>query len=271
MTLKLPGKPPVPVAPLPTPKPQVTPEGAKSAFLGVLGRAVTYDAAAKMIEEATFRVVGNTLEIQTNISAPLMNMLFEGEVHTLLDGALAERGAGNIKIKFLPALWKETATESPVSEMLSAPFKRLAESAAKLNKVSDQLTIQIEQIDAALKRLNLGVTAWVTISENEDEDGNWSQEQIGYVRIGSRWGIALRSRSAVRGDPGDPDETFSAFADAPRQLRIRAVEFIPKLLDQISAEAEAMVAKLSPKIDEISKLTLAFNTFNDVSAAEVKK
>lgn len=271
MTLKLPGRPPVQVATLPTPKPQITPEDAKSAFLSVLAHAAIYEAAAKKIEEATFRLVGNVLEIHTNIPLPLINKLLGGEVHILLDGALAERGNGNIKIKFLPASGKESTTVSPVSEMLSAPFKRLAESAAKLNKVSDQLTIQIEQIDAALKRLNLGVTAWVTISEVEDEDGNWSQDQIGYVRIGSRWGIALRSRFAVRGDPGDPDETFSAFADAPRQLRIRAVEFIPKLLDQISTEAEAMVAKLSPKVDEISELTLAFKTFNDVSAMGVKK
>ena len=256
MTVSFAGKPPIAVAPLPTPKPKITSEGAKSAFLGVLGRAATYEAAAKKIKEATFRVVENTLEIHTNLSATMIHMLFEGEVHTLLDGVLAERGAGNIKIKFLPALRNEaTSTEPPQSDTLSAPFKRLVDSAAKLNKVSDQLTIQIEQIDAALKNLNLGVTAWVMIAENEDEDGNWIEEELGYTRIGSRWGVALRTHSG----------TFSAFADAPRPLRIRAVPHIPKLIDQLSVEAEAMIAKLSPEVDEVSALALA------LQASGVKK
>jgi hypothetical protein len=267
MTVSFAGKPPIAVAPLPTPKPKITSEGAKSAFLGVLGRAATYEAAAKKIKEATFRVVENTLEIHTNLSATMIHMLFEGEVHTLLDGVLAERGAGNIKIKFLPALRNEaTSTEPPQSDTLSAPFKRLVDSAAKLNKVSDQLTIQIEQIDAALKNLNLGVTAWVMIAENEDEDGNWIEEELGYTRIGSRWGVALRTHSGTRGtDPNHPDETFSAFADAPRPLRIRAVPHIPKLIDQLSVEAEAMIAKLSPEVDEVSALALA------LQASGVKK
>ncbi len=263
MTLKFTGNPPVVVAPLPTPKPQATPEGVKSAFLGLLGRAATYKAAAKKLEESTFRVVGDTLEIQTNLSAPMMNMLFEADVHTLLEKALIERGAGNLKIKFLSAPWSETSSESPVSGTLSAPFKRLVDSAAKLNKVSDQLTTQIEQIDAALKSLNLGVAAWVTVTSTEDEDGNCVVEELGYVRIGNRWGVALKTASGVRGEQGDG--TFSAFADAPRQLRIRAVPHIPKLIDQLSVEAEAMVAKLSPEVDEVSALALA------LQASGVKK
>jgi len=271
MTVSFTGKPPVVVAPSRTitVKKTIDLQATKVVLVGALAVAVNHQAAAQKLDEATVSLVRETLQFQTKLSQVMVSMLFNAEAMHLMESALIERGAGNIKIKLLPAVWNEAATESPVSEMLSAPFKRLAESAAKLNKVSDQLTTQIEQIDAALKGLNLGVAAWVTITDTEDEDGNCVVEELGYVRIGSRWGVALKTASGVRGEQGDG--TFSAFADAPRQLRIRAVEFIPKLLDQISAEAEAMVAKLSPKVDEISELTLAFKTFNDVNAASGAK
>ncbi|MBB5055786.1 hypothetical protein HDF16_000455 [Granulicella aggregans] len=240
----------------------IAPQSAKDLLVGALAVATGHQQASDMLQNAALSLVGSTLEIQTELSAAMLRLLFNAQAMQLMQSALKERGGGNITIKLLPAIADKVESEAAKVATPSPALLRLAESAARLNKVSDQLTTQIEQIDAALKRLNLGVATWVTISEIEDEDGNWSREQLGYVRIGSRWGVALRSSSGMRGDPGEPDETFSAFADAPRQLRIRAVEHIPKLLDQLSGEAEAMIAKLSPKVDEISELTLAFQSFN---------
>jgi len=268
MTLKFRDVSPVAVNPLPTPKPQVTAEGAKSAFLGLLGSAVGYEAISQKIEESTFSLVGDTLEIQTNLSAAMLPLVMNEDISSLMEGALHGCGAGNIGVKFLAAKADTAAPGSSSGSFRTSapPFKRLVESAAKLNKVSDQLTTQIEQIDAALRGLNLGVTAWVTISSNEDEDGNWSKEQLGYARIGSRWGVALKTCLGMRGVISDSDDdTFSAFADAPRQLRIRAIPHIPKLIDQLSVEAEAMIAKLSPEVDEVSALAVA------LQASGVKK
>jgi hypothetical protein len=259
MAVSFTGKPPVVVVSSSknSVKQPINLQATKVVLVGALAVAVNHLAASQKIDEATFSLAGDTLEIQTNLSATLLHMLFNAEAMHLLESALVERGAGNIKIKLLPALADEAASGSPTSGMVSAPFKRLVDSAAKLNKVSDQLTTQIEQIDAALRPLNLGVTAWVTITESSDEDGNWTEEKLGYVRIGSRWGVALLTRTGMRGDPNEPEETFSAFADAPRQLRIRAVPHIPKLIDQLSVEAEAMIAKLSPEVEEVSALALA--------------
>jgi hypothetical protein len=218
-----------------------------------------HGSAADAIEDATFSLTGNILKIQTKLSRVMLSVVVNPDAERHMAAALRERGYSH-KIDLLPAPSK--ATNQKLAKA-SASLLRLKNSSAELNTVSDQLTKQIEQLDAALKRLNLGVATWVTISE--DEDGNCSQEYIGYVRIGSRWGIALRTCSGVRGDPSPGVETFSAFADAPRQLRLRAVEYIPQLLDQLSSDAEAMVAKLSPKVEEITELTRIFQGFNEVS------
>ena len=267
MTVSFNGKPPIVVVPSPiNPVKRLIHVESTKRYLGEALANGRQHSAADVLNEAEFSLVGETLEIQTELSAKMLPVVFNAEAMKCMASVLAERGAGHIKIELLPVSTASAAPESPVSEMLSAPFKRLAESAAKLNKVSDQLTTQIEQIDAALKNLNLGVTAWVMIAENEDEDGNWIEEELGYARIGSRWGVALRTHSGTRGtDPNQPEETFSAFADAPRQLRMRAVRHIPKLIDQLSVEAEAMIEKLSPEVEEVSALARA------LQASGVKK
>ncbi|MES2392934.1 MAG: hypothetical protein V4555_14910 [Acidobacteriota bacterium] len=246
---------------------RITPEGVKSAFLGKLGSAVGQYLATQKIEEATFSLFADTLVIQTNLPEAALHAIFDGVPRSLMESVLRDYGEGNVRIRLLPERPDKVGTPSSDNMSLfggSTHLKRLADSAAKLNEVSDRLTKQIEQIDAALKRLNLGVTAWVTIFESEDEDGNCLREELGYTRIGSRWGVALRTASGTRGDECEPDRTFSAFADAPRQLRIKAVEHIPKLLDQISADAEAMVEKLTPEVAEVAKLTHALEAIPGV-------
>jgi hypothetical protein len=242
-------------------KSQIDLQATKGVLAGRLANAVNLDAAAKKLNEAMFSLSGNTLQIQTNLSATMVRMLFNDEAMHLMESALIERGAGNIKIKLLPA-------SISVEVDAAAPFRRLAASAEKLNNVSDQLTTQIEKIDAALKRFNLGVPAWVTIEDYSDEEGNCTKEELGYARIGNRWGIVLRTQFEALGNPGLPDETFSAFADAPRQLRMRAVQHIPALIDQLSVEAEATIANLTPKLDEVSELATTLQNFNSFAIGQ---
>ena len=270
------GKSPVvlgdsPKLPVP-PKARLQLAGVRRLFQAALDGRPGGQSASKQIADAGFTFDGKTITVRTKLSPTLLPMVFNAPTMQILESALAEHGHSDISIEYWPLSERGTLAppERPVTNVppppaaISAPLQRLADSAAKLNSVSDELTKHVEQIDAALKRLNLGVTAWVTISQSEDEDGNCSGEKLGYARIGSRWGMALRTYEGVRGDPNPPDETFSAFADAPRQLRIRAVEHIPKLLDQLSTEAEAMIANLSPKLDEIGELTSALRTTTEV-------
>ncbi len=226
------------------------------------------------MKECEFSIVGDTIEIQTTLSKTMLPVIFNSDAERTLHAALEQRGEGKYKIRLLA---RPTGTKEPVpaveelqqsvsisdsdSNAISAPFKKLIESAAKLNKVSDQLTSQIEEIDGALKRLNLGVSAWVTVEEEMDEDdSSWSREELGYTRIGNRWGVALKTSSGFFGDPSQTDGNFYSFSDAPRELRIRAVRQIPRLIECLSVEAENMIATLAPKVEEVAELIHTLNS-----------
>jgi len=236
-------------------------DAVKVGLSAALSRTVLHQPAAVRLQDATFRFDGETLDISVDLSPTMVDMLFGGEVQNLLQDALTKRGHGNIRVR-VRAKSDLTDPKGAALESSSTPLRRLALGAAKLNEVSDKLTAQIEQIEAALKRLNLGVEAWVAVLDREDEGGNCAREEIGYTRIGNRWGVALRAVSGVRGEYGE--ETFSAFADSPRQQRIRAVPYVSALLEKLSAEAEAMIEKLTPKVEEISALATSFENLNEV-------
>src|SRR2546425_8222887 len=109
------------------------------------------------------------------------------------------------------------------SQRVAASYKRLAESAATLSSASDELTKSVAALDAVLKRLNLGVDAWVEIHGSDDDGyGNYWSRDIGYAKVGRKWGIALRTTNGNHNSPENGDLEEWLFDDAPRWLRIDA-------------------------------------------------
>src|SRR5713226_9643527 len=91
--------------------------------------------------------------------------------------------------------------EGPPTERVQASYKQLSLAAKSLNAASDELGKAISVLDAALQKLNLGVSGWVTLAGNEDGN-NWWSRGVGYTKVGDKWGIALRK---VSGDYQWPD------------------------------------------------------------------
>lgn len=137
------------------------------------------------------------------------------------------------------------ATPTPPQD-LSQSFQRLTESASRLNKASDELSRAIGPIEAVFKKLNLGIAKWHTFyGGTPDQDGDYHQIDIGYAKIAGKWCIALAEESGnVQADPDYGSRTAWAFNDAPRQLRIRAVKEIPKLLEALVDEADKVTNEL---------------------------
>lgn len=145
-----------------------------------------------------------------------------------------------------------TNDQTPLPERVAQYYSELSAASKDLNSISDELGKPIAEIDVALKRLNLGVAVWVPIQKEDgvpDESWYWS-EDIGYAKIGANWGICLRK---VTGDyqRQDCDERVESwlFNDAPRTLRISAIEKIPDLIERLSKAAlettEAIRERLS--------------------------
>jgi hypothetical protein len=81
-------------------------------------------------------------------------------------------------------------------ERVQNSYRQLSLAAADLNTVTDELGKAISIWDAALKKLNLGVCAWVELSSG-GEGFSWWDKSIGYTKIKDRWGISLREREGV--------------------------------------------------------------------------
>lgn len=139
------------------------------------------------------------------------------------------------------------------TERVENSFKQLASAAQALSSASDDLGKVIRQLDASLKKLALGITAWVQVSESADEVQYWIAE-LGYAKIDGKWGISLRELTGYHLD-NEPDATeVWAFNEAPRALRTEAVGKIPDLLEKMLHQTEETTRDLKAKTAQASEL-----------------
>ena len=146
-------------------------------------------------------------------------------------------------------------------ERVNKSFNELTLSASRLNEVSDNLNKQVIFLESSLKKLNLGIFTWVIIARGSSDDDNhyWKQE-LGYAKIGAKWGIAIRTEEGFPRDPPvEPDVEIFLFNDAPRHLRLKAIEKIPDLLEKMIVDANATSANIEQKIAEVRQIALALN------------
>jgi hypothetical protein len=118
----------------------------------------------------------------------------------------------------------------------------------------------VSDIDEGLKKLNLGVSAWAEVSHTESspEDSTYEVEEIGYAKVGGKWGIALRIRS---GDDRHPEreETVEEwpFNEAARASRLRAFGKIPEVLNKLNQEASKATKELQVKLADAQAVAVA--------------
>ncbi|HXB56128.1 MAG TPA: hypothetical protein VN461_15215, partial [Vicinamibacteria bacterium] len=147
--------------------------------------------------------------------------------------------------------------DSSLPNKVSTSFQQLKAAAAQLNTISDELAGPVAALDAALKPLNLGISAWVKFAGDFDHDtGDFWTREIGYAKVGAKWGIALRTRE---GNAADPDQSIERwpFNEAPRAYRVDAVEKLPDLLETLIKEATATAEKVKGKIAYVQQVVAA--------------
>jgi len=138
------------------------------------------------------------------------------------------------------------------SATLSSSFEELKAAAAALNQSSDEFSHGVEKLDDALRDLNLGVTAWVTCVNYQDpqQPQFTTVHQLGYAKVGNRRGLALRVVEYDGMDEDDDGEHVSdewLFGDAPREMRLTAIEHVPSLVKALVKATKAMAGTVAEK------------------------
>ena len=153
-------------------------------------------------------------------------------------------------------------------------FQSLSATASSLNAASDELTRVVGTLDEALKKLNLGLTVWVTFADRSDEQdpSRYDVDQIGYCRVSDKWGISLRHIWGHEAFDAHNEDGPWLFTNAPRELRLRSVDKIADLIESLSKEASATTKKIQEKTKEVGELALAIgkiaNTTKPSTVAE---
>jgi hypothetical protein len=154
-----------------------------------------------------------------------------------------------------------SSSQFSLSARVSSSYSELSSVATELNAISDALGKAVSDIDEGLKKLNLGVTAWVRVDSayrNSPQDGCYEIEEIGYAKISGKWGIALRTRRGddnYRNDAEGIEEWL--FNDAPRASRVMAIEKIPELLNKLNEEAAKVTKELQAKLADAEAVASA--------------
>jgi hypothetical protein len=160
----------------------------------------------------------------------------------------------------LPPGASTLSNSTPLTEKVQSTYKQLTHAASDLNAASDELAKPIQIWEAALKKLNLGVPAWVEISSGgDDQEYSWWDRSVGYSRLKNHWGIALRSRDGNHRHPGYESEEIWAYNDAPRWMRIESVGKLPDLLDALLKQAQETARKIRAKTGQANELAEAIS------------
>src|ERR1700733_8901048 len=138
-----------------------------------------------------------------------------------------------------------TSSSDSLNERVAGSIQKLSLVATDLNSASDELGRAISNIDTVLQALNIGLPTWTRIQggNGQPENDYYWHRDLGYAKIGSKWGIALRDVSGCDNSPEDESSESWLFNDAPRWLRIEGIAKIPDLLEELIKTTEETTKK----------------------------
>jgi hypothetical protein len=151
-----------------------------------------------------------------------------------------------------------TSVDPKITKAL-AHFENLSTVASTLNAASDELTKVVAALDEALKKLNIGLTVWMSFRYRGDPDstGEYDTDQIGYAKVQSSWGLALRRIWGNESFDAHNEDGPWHFSDAPREMRIAAVDRIPEFIEALSKEASDTTRRVQEKTKQVRELAVA--------------
>jgi hypothetical protein len=144
-----------------------------------------------------------------------------------------------------------------LADRVQASYLQLSAVASDLNAISDELGKSVSEIDAALKKLNLGISVWVEIRSWTDVDFDYYRESVGYAKVDGKWGIALGTVSGNHNYADQENVEQWLFNDGPRKLRLDAIEKLPEVLKNLSEEAVSTTEKIKARLADAKEVAAA--------------
>lgn len=115
----------------------------------------------------------------------------------------------------------------------------------KLAAAADALNAKIAQFEKALKSLNLGVVASVTIWTEPVEP---EVEDLIFTKWGNDWRLVVAFSSA------HTEARYELLQNTSREQRLKAVALFPDLVEALTEAAEKEIARVSKSSDSIDEL-----------------
>jgi hypothetical protein len=142
---------------------------------------------------------------------------------------------------------------------------RLTSLSQVLSNASDQLSQNIAEIESALNQLNWGVSAWVhedpvKVEESSEvgPDGAMHTthrlQELGYGKHDGKWGFILASGTE---ESWPADVNITPLSAATLEVKLLAMERIPKLLDMVAEGLNEITQEATRKAAEAKEIASA--------------
>ena len=141
-------------------------------------------------------------------------------------------------------------------------LSELTPLAKELNQTTDEINSIISTVNEKLAALNLGVEAWLdpsTTSKIPAADmtvtthlQTASMPVLGYAKLEDAWQLAIKEEKIIyqwnddaREEEEVSEDSYRPLLKASREVRLRALEQLPQLLDALKRQGEAVLKTIA--------------------------
>jgi hypothetical protein len=131
-----------------------------------------------------------------------------------------------------------------------------------LNQASDLLSKHILEVEFALQRYRLGVSAWVSLCYWDVPDTNpvvTRVQCLGYAKLKGKWGLLVSEGF----DDEPPSEGAMRFLrEMHREIKLQAADKLPELLAKLLEEATNVASETIDKQAVVQEIARGFKKGN---------
>jgi hypothetical protein len=133
-------------------------------------------------------------------------------------------------------------------------LSELNKGASELNAGTQTVNSVLASVETQLTKMNLGFEVWVpdSLSTVQISEYRYQDTELGFTKTGIDWSLAVRVREGQRDSQSDDFEWYplpipgsTRLLDASRQVRIKALQHMPELIEALKSKADEAAATIN--------------------------